>query len=50
MAEYYGIGSLTEARTYLAHPVSGPRLDLYTRTVFEIEAPSLNAISVRPTI
>src|SRR5215813_5060387 len=27
MAEYYGIGSLAEARTYLAHPVLGRRLE-----------------------
>ena len=42
MAEYYGIGSLAEARAYLAHPVLGPRLDLCTRAVLDIEAPSLN--------
>jgi len=27
MAEYYGISSLAEARTYLAHPVLGRRLE-----------------------
>src|SRR5690349_3245208 len=26
MAQHYGIGSLAEARAYLAHPVLGPRL------------------------
>ena len=26
MSEHYGIGSLAEARAYLAHPVLGPRL------------------------
>ena len=26
MAERYGIGSLTEARAYLAHPLLGERL------------------------
>ena len=26
MAQHYGIGSLEEARAYLAHPVLGPRL------------------------
>lgn len=26
MSEFYGIGSLDEARAYLAHPVLGPRL------------------------
>jgi uncharacterized protein (DUF1810 family) len=30
--------SLAEAPAYLAHPVAGPRLDLCTRTVREIEA------------
>jgi hypothetical protein len=27
MAKFYGIGSLGEARAYLAHPRLGPRLD-----------------------
>ncbi|HYZ42055.1 MAG TPA: DUF1810 domain-containing protein [Stellaceae bacterium] len=48
MAEHYGISSLAEARAYLAHPVLGPRLDLCTRTVLDIEAPSLNAIFGSP--
>jgi uncharacterized protein (DUF1810 family) len=48
MAEYYGISSLAEARAYLAHPLLGPRLDLCTRTVLEIEAPSLYAIFGSP--
>ena len=26
MAQFYGVGSLAEARAYLAHPVLGPRL------------------------
>jgi uncharacterized protein (DUF1810 family) len=26
MSEHYGIGSLAEARAYLAHPILGPRL------------------------
>jgi uncharacterized protein (DUF1810 family) len=47
-AEYYGISSLAEARAYLAHPVLGPRLDLGTTTVLEIQAPSLNAIFGSP--
>jgi hypothetical protein len=33
MAEYYDIGSLAEARAYLAHLGLGPRLDLCTRVV-----------------
>ena len=32
-ARFYGIGSIDEARAYLAHPALGPRLDLCTRTV-----------------
>src|SRR5215469_940631 len=48
MADRYGIGSLAEARTYLAHPVLGPRLDLCTRTVTESEAASLHAIFGSP--
>jgi len=48
MAEYYGISSLAEARAYLAHPVLGPRLDLCTRTVLEIEPRSLHAIFGSP--
>src|SRR5437588_13113912 len=48
MADYYGISSLAEARAYLAHPVLGPRLDLCTRTVLEIEAASLHAIFDSP--
>lgn len=31
MAERYAIGSLTEARAYLAHSILGPRLDQVTR-------------------
>jgi uncharacterized protein (DUF1810 family) len=48
MADYYGISCLAEARAYLAHSLLGPRLDLCTRTVLEIEAPSLNAIFGSP--
>jgi uncharacterized protein (DUF1810 family) len=48
MAERYGISSLAEARAYLAHPVLGPRLDLCTRTVLEIETASLHAIFGSP--
>jgi uncharacterized protein (DUF1810 family) len=32
-AEFYGIGSLKEARAYLAHPLLGPRLERATRAV-----------------
>ena len=48
MAQYYGIGSLAEARAYLAHRVLGPRLDLCTRTVLDIEGKSLHAIFGSP--
>jgi uncharacterized protein (DUF1810 family) len=48
MAKYYGLGSLAEARAYLALPVLGPRLDLCTRTVVEVEAASLRAILGSP--
>jgi uncharacterized protein (DUF1810 family) len=37
-ADYFGIGSLDEARAYLAHPLLGARLDLCTNTVLEVEA------------
>jgi uncharacterized protein (DUF1810 family) len=36
-ATYYGIGSLDEARAYLAHPLLGSRLDLCTNAVLEVE-------------
>ena len=48
MAEFYGIGSLDEARAYLAHSLLGPRIDLCTRTVLAVEARSLNAIFGSP--
>ena len=48
MAQYYGIGSLAEARADLAHRVRGPRLDLCTRTVLDIEGKSLHAIFGSP--
>ena len=48
MADFYGIGSLEEARAYLAHPVLGPRLDLCTRLVLKIENNSLHQIFGSP--
>lgn len=33
MAQHYGIGSLDEARAYLAHPILGPRLAQATELV-----------------
>ena len=39
MAALYGIGSLAEARAYLAHPVLGPRLRRCTEAVLAVEGP-----------
>jgi uncharacterized protein (DUF1810 family) len=47
-ARFYGIGSLDEARAYLAHNLLGPRLELCTRTVLASETPSLHAIFGSP--
>ncbi len=48
MAQFYGIGSLNEARTYLAHPVLGPRLILCTEMVLAVEGRSVHAIFGSP--
>ena len=48
MARLYGIGSLDEARAYLAHPVLGSRLILCTQTVLGVSGLSLNAIFGSP--
>jgi uncharacterized protein (DUF1810 family) len=48
MAHRYGIGSLAEARAYLAHPILGSRLQRCTRMVLESEAASLHAIFGSP--
>ena len=47
-AELYGIGSLAEARAYLAHPVLGPRLILCTEAVLAVEGRSLHEIFGSP--
>ena len=47
-ATFYGIASLHEARAYLAHSILGPRLELCTRTVLELETGSLNEIFGSP--
>jgi uncharacterized protein (DUF1810 family) len=44
MARRYGLGSLAEARAYLAHPLLGPRLVACTRAVLAVEGRSLRAI------
>ena len=48
MATFYGIASSHEARAYLAHPFLGPRLELGTRTVLELESGSPNEIFGSP--
>lgn len=48
MASIYGIGSLGEARAYLAHLVLGPRLVLCTESVLAVENRSLHAIFGSP--
>ena len=47
-AQFYGIGSLTEAQAYHAHPVLGTRLGLSTRTVLQSRARSLHEIFGSP--
>lgn len=44
MAEYYGVGSLDEARAYLAHPVLGSRLRECTELVIRIEGRTIDEI------
>ena len=48
MATFYGIGSLEEARAYLAHPLLGPRLVLCTETVLAIKGRTLREIFGSP--
>src|SRR5687768_8041893 len=48
MATFYGIASLSEASTYLAHKVLGPRLELCTRTVLRHPDESLHQIFGSP--
>lgn len=47
-AQFYGIGSLAEARAYHAHPVLGTRLDQCTRTVLQSRARSLHELFGSP--
>ena len=47
-ARFYGIGSLDEARAYLAHSVLGERLELCTRIVLASKASSSHAIFGSP--
>jgi uncharacterized protein (DUF1810 family) len=48
MSAFYGIASLHEARAYLAHSLLGPRLDLCTRTILDLEDVSLHQIFGSP--
>jgi uncharacterized protein (DUF1810 family) len=48
MAYRYGIGSLDEARAYLAHPLLGPRLVECTLAVLAIKGQSLHSIFGSP--
>lgn len=48
MAQMYAIGSLGEARDYLAHPVLGPRLRECCQTVLAVEGKSAHAIFGAP--
>ena len=47
-AQFYGIGSLEEARAYLAHPVLGDRLRRCTEAVLAVEGRSLHDIFGSP--
>ena len=47
-AQRYGIGSLDEARAYLAHPVLGPRLVECTGLVNRVEGRSVHEIFGSP--
>lgn len=48
MAALYGIGSLAEARAYLAHPLLGPRLVLCAETVVAVKGKTLREIFGTP--
>ncbi len=48
MARRYGIGSLAEARFYIAHPILGGRLVAWTALVNRVEGRSANDIFGSP--
>jgi uncharacterized protein (DUF1810 family) len=48
MSDYYGIGSLGEARAYLQDPVLGPRLRECTQLVLRVEGHTLRQILGSP--
>lgn len=43
-SEFYGIGSLSEARAYLGHPVLGPRLEECTILVTQVQKKPIEQI------
>jgi len=43
-AQFYGIGSLAEARAYLDHPVLGARLRSFTKIVLDSNGPNAETI------
>ena len=47
-AQHYGIGSLDEARAYLAHPVLGARLVAATEAATAAPSPSLHSLFGSP--
>ena len=47
-AQHYGVGSLAEARAYLAHPLLGPRLVECTGLVNKVEGRSVHRIFGSP--
>lgn len=47
-SQYYGVASVNEARTYLAHRILGPRLQLCTRAVLAVEGRTLHDIFGSP--
>jgi uncharacterized protein (DUF1810 family) len=47
-AQFYGIGSLEEARAYVAHPVLGPRLVLCTEAVLGVADKTLREVFGSP--
>ena len=47
-AQFYGVGSLAQARAYLAHPLLGPRLVRCTELVLALTGRSPNAIFGSP--
>ena len=48
MAQHYGVGSLDEARAYLAHPVLGPRLAACAEAALACGQPSLPVLFGSP--